>query len=97
VKLMDHFQFRVNAYLLPLPHPYFALSNSHGAFRIENLPLGTWEFTVWHERKGYVKTHAWPKGRFTLDINSGENGLGTIKLAPSIFNDPLAEKSGTGN
>jgi hypothetical protein len=77
----------VVGYVLPLSHPYAAQSDSHGNFRIEGLPPGEWEFNVWHERKGYVKTDNWPKGRFTFTIKPGDNSLGTITLGPALFDD----------
>ena len=75
----------VQSWILPLPHPYFAVTNEGGEFKIENLPRGTWEFQVWHERKGNLETADWQRGRFTLEIKPGENDLGFIKLDPKLF------------
>lgn len=73
------------AYILPLDHPYVAISNSDGSFRIPKLPVGELEFQAWHERVGYLSTPAWTKGRFEVAIKPGVNDLGTITLAPSMF------------
>ena len=38
------------AYHLPLDHPFGAVTGKDGKFEIQNLPTGTHEFRVWHER-----------------------------------------------
>jgi hypothetical protein len=73
------------AYVLALDNPYFAVSRTDGSFEIKGLPLGDIEFQVWHERSGWVATGGWPKGRFRMHINEGDNDLGEIKLAPRLF------------
>jgi hypothetical protein len=73
------------AYVLPRDNPYFAVSKPDGTFEIYGLPLGKFEFQVWHEKPGFLNTNDWPKGRFTFDIKPGENDLNTIKLAPNLF------------
>lgn len=77
----------MKSWLFPCKHPYFAASADDGTFRIENLPLGEWEFWVWHERTAYLKTDHWPKGRFTLKIEAGTNDLGDVKLRPDLFEE----------
>jgi len=73
------------AYILPREHPYVAVSAMDGTFRIPKLPVDELEFQVWHERIGYLDTPDWTKGRFKMELKSGENDLGTIKLPPSMF------------
>lgn len=83
--------WNVVGYVLPLGHSFVAQSDAHGDFRIAGLPPGDWEFNVWHERKGYVTTDDWPKGRFTFAIKPGDNSLGTVKLTPALFNEPAPQ------
>ena len=45
----------MKAYWLILDHPYMAKTDEQGKFKIENLPAGRYEFTVWHERVGYIE------------------------------------------
>lgn len=74
-----------SAYILPLDHPYVAITGEDGSFTIPKLPAGELEFQIWHERIGYLATKDWPKGRMTTTIQAGTNDLGTIKLAASAF------------
>lgn len=74
------------AYLLIHNSPYFAVSDKNGNFVMPNLPAGEWTFQVWHEKVGYlVAKPEWEKGRFTMTIQPGDNDLGTIEVAPSLF------------
>jgi hypothetical protein len=82
------------AYVLPLNHPYFAFTSRDGRFEIKNLPLGEWEFRIWHERTGWLKTDKVPTGRFTLAIKPGENSLGDMRVAAStLLNSEHAQRA----
>ena len=91
--LNDAIQPWLRGYIHVSEHPYHAVSNAKGELLIPNLPKGEWTFIVWHERAGYVKEAQvggnpvkWERGRWHLDIQSGRNNPGEIKLAPGIFN-----------
>lgn len=74
-----------SAHILPLAHPYAAVSQQDGTFQIASLPVGELEFQVWHERIGYLATPSWTRGRFKMAIRPGTNDLGTVKLDPSLL------------
>lgn len=38
------------AFVLVLDNPYFSVTGSDGAFKIENVPPGTYKLTAWHEK-----------------------------------------------
>lgn len=38
------------AYIAVFDHPYFAVTDERGAFKIDGLPAGTYDVKVWHER-----------------------------------------------
>jgi hypothetical protein len=38
------------AYIAVFDHPYFAVTNDRGAFKIDSLPPGTYTVKVWHEQ-----------------------------------------------
>jgi len=39
----------IRGYVAVFAHPYFAVTDEHGAFRIEGLPGGTYSVKVWHQ------------------------------------------------
>jgi len=40
----------MNAWAAVFDHPYFAVTGNDGSFTIGNLPAGTYELEIWHER-----------------------------------------------
>lgn len=77
-------------------NPYMAVTDAQGRFTIKNLPVGEHEFQFWQERAGFVKLPAVKlreaevagrpeKGRMLLQIQPGENNLGSIKLTSEQF------------
>jgi plastocyanin len=71
--------------------PYMAVTAQDGTFEIKNLPVGKLEFQFWHEAAGrlkgikYAGGKASSKGRAKIEIKSGENDLGEIKVSASMF------------
>jgi hypothetical protein len=60
-------------------HPYAAVTDKDGKFKIDLLPAGEYEFRVWHERPGYVT--AGVKTGFKVKVKSnGDTDLGVIKV-----------------
>lgn len=81
-----------SGWLLVLAHPYMAVTDAQGRFVIKNVPAGKWTFMFWHEKAGYVdevkcggKPETWRRGRTEIDIRPGTNTIGTVKLAPQLF------------
>ena len=74
-----------SAFVLPRENPYVAITAADGKFRIAKLPAGKLEFQMWHERVGYLDTPGWPKGRFEMKIEPGDNDLGVIKIDPALL------------
>ena len=51
----------MSAYHLPIAHPFGAVTDKDGNFKIENLPAGNYQFKIWHEsvdggRGGYLES-----------------------------------------
>lgn len=42
----------MNSYVAVMTHPYFAVTDSDGKFKIDNVPDGTYTVEAWHERLG---------------------------------------------
>ena len=42
----------MGAYIGVVPHPYFAVTDAQGGFRLENVPPGDYEIGVWHKETG---------------------------------------------
>ena len=55
----------MKAYQLPLDHPYGVVTQADGSFEIPELPVGTHQFVVWHERSRRPLF-----SRFTVKIKS---------------------------
>ncbi|MBL8817826.1 MAG: hypothetical protein JNL58_17505 [Planctomyces sp.] len=55
IKVVCDYHPWMKAYWLVLDHPYAAITDREGRFQIENLPVGRHEFSIWHERTGYIE------------------------------------------
>jgi hypothetical protein len=82
----------MRAYVVVTEHPYVAVSDENGDFKIENLPTGEWTFQIWQEKTGYIenaqrdgKEQSWKNGRTEFAIHEGENELGEIKIKPAAL------------
>lgn len=81
-------------YLLPLDHPFAAVTDKQGRFSIEGLPSGTQTFYIWHERTG------WLEKSLTINIEPGQTtevnrayGIDRFKLTgnQSVSNSPPSD------
>ncbi len=66
----------MTAWCLILDHPYGAISDADGKFKLTSVPVGDHEFRVWHEFGGgqYIEK------AFKVSVKSGSNDLGKIKV-----------------
>jgi hypothetical protein len=85
----------MRGWVLPLDHKYFAITGDDGRFEIAHIPPGTWEFALWHEGPGWLRTDRFPSGRFTLKIRPGENSLGDVLVLPESLAERGTEAFGT--
>lgn len=75
-KVVDDIYPWMSAYWLILDHPYAAITAKDGRFAIRQLPAGTHEFKVWHERAGYVN-----KSLQVTIASQQQTDLGVIHVA----------------
>jgi plastocyanin len=61
----------MNAYAGVVAHPYFAVTDADGRFRIENLPKGDYVIEAWHERFGTQE----------VSVSVGEDETGPINFS----------------
>jgi len=45
----------MSAYVMPLDHPWAAVTNLDGTFEIPNVPAGKVDFVIWHEKLGIIE------------------------------------------
>lgn len=70
----------MTAYQLPLDHPFGAVTDKNGNFKIENLPAGSYFFKVWHEAGqggGFLET------KYKATVKPGVNDEVTIEVSAS--------------
>ena len=51
-------------------HPYFAVTGAGGTFDLRDVPAGTWDLRVWHERLGTITTTVHVDGNGTADVDA---------------------------
>jgi hypothetical protein len=49
-------------------HPYYALTDSDGAFALDDVPPGTYTLEAWHETLGTVRRTVTVPARGVLDV-----------------------------
>lgn len=86
VSVKCDFHTWMQAWHLPLDHPYGAVTNENGEFSIRDLPAGKHKFTVWHEgstlREVEVTIEPDGEAELNLEIPAGEFKVGAAGGAP---------------
>lgn len=83
----------MKAYLVVSDHPYTAVTDRNGRFKIEKLPVGEWEFRFWHERLGYLpkldgKTvRELKRGGTKFSVTETPIELGELALRGKLFEE----------
>ena len=62
----------MHAYVTAINHPYYALTDSNGHFKIDGIPPGNYEIEVWHEWLG--------KHREPITVEAEKNNVIDITL-----------------
>ena len=80
--------------LLVQAHPYAAITNEAGEFRIANIPAGKWRFQFWHKKVGYLRaleregeSFLGRRGEAEFEIADGQTlDLGSLKFPAEPLN-----------
>jgi beta-lactamase regulating signal transducer with metallopeptidase domain len=79
-------------FLLPVDHPFAAVTDGRGRFSIQGLPPGEHQFRIWHERAG------WLEKSLTVSVKAGETtpleqsyNLDRFRLASNPINGAAAQ------
>ncbi|MBI1312463.1 hypothetical protein GC176_14320 [bacterium] len=72
----------MKAYWLVTDHPYTAITDKDGKFTIPKLPAGDHEFTIWHEKVGYLEKEL----PVTISANKVTD-LKALKIEVARFNN----------
>jgi plastocyanin len=68
---------RMSAVIVTVPTPYFAVSSAEGRYSMRNVPMGTYDLRLWHERSDQQQIL---EGARTVTLDSPVVDLGTIPL-----------------
>lgn len=64
----------MSAKWLVVDHPYAAVTDADGKFKITKLPIGQHKFRVWQERAGFIERE------WAIDVKEGINTVAPVKL-----------------
>lgn len=71
----------MEGYWLVVDHPYAALTDAEGKFKIVGLPVGKHTITIWHSTSGYlVKT-------MDVEVKAGGTVMDPLKFSCTVTND----------
>jgi len=63
----------MKSYVSVFDHPFFAVTNDTGHYKIDNIPPGTYEVIAWQEKFKDKKTKEWKTLSASVTINEGES------------------------
>lgn len=81
VKVVCDYHAWMKAYHFPVDHPYFAVTDADGKFKIEGLPAGKHTFNVWHE----AASGGFLERKIVVDIEVDGDTEKNLSYAPAKF------------
>lgn len=79
IPIKSDFHAWMSAWHLVLDHPYAAVTDRDGKFKIESLPEGEYEFRIWQEKAG------WLEKSYKVSINAGKVTKAKLKYPAGRF------------
>jgi hypothetical protein len=74
MKITCDFHPWIMGYVLVQDHPYMAVTDKQGRFRIEKIPYGEIKVQIWHELAGYLRRD------HTIELNLPEKKIEDTEL-----------------
>ena len=62
----------MNSYISVFDHPYFAVTDDSGSFKIDSIPSGTYEVIAWQEKFKDKKTKEWKTRNASVTNGEGD-------------------------
>ena len=66
------FMNSMKSYISVFDHPYFAVTDEDGNYKINDIPPGTYEVIAWQEKFKDKKTKQWKTLSKSVTIGSGD-------------------------
>ena len=64
----------MKSYISVFDHPYFAVTNDTGYYKIDNIPPGDYEVIAWQEKFKNKETKEWKTLNVSVTISDGDTG-----------------------
>ena len=79
----------MKAWIMVADHPYFAVTDENGNFKIENVPAGEYEIVFWQEKLSNLPKKKYVAANNSLNIEVSEDGA---TVADFEFQKPVKKK-----
>ena len=73
----------MNSYVSVFDHPYFAVTDENGNYKIDNIPPGTYEVVAWQEKFKDKKTKQWKTLNESVTIGEGDTSKNFTFIKPA--------------
>jgi len=85
----------MKAWVMVADHPYFAITDKNGQFKIENIPAGQYELVFWQEKLSNLpkKKYTIPSNTISVTVSESTDGdSANITKADFVFQKPVKKK-----
>ena len=73
----------MNAYVSVFDHPFFAVTDEEGNYKIDNIPSGHYEVIAWQEKFKDKETKTWKTLNASVTIGEGETNNDFTFIKPA--------------
>jgi len=72
----------MNGWVRVFNHPYFAVTDEHGNFKLKNVPAGQFRVMIWHGSGGFLGGAAGRDGQVVIIDGGKTKNLGNLEYTP---------------